>query len=602
MKTIAFRKSFIVLGTALALAVGSNAQTFWQNAADGHWTNAANWSVGVPGEDMHAVVTNATGSYTVTYDSTDAAFKNSTATDNTRLYIGNADEEETVTLNVRANMTRDATPTTDDFRLYMTEGAVINVTNATLTANAGADLKGTLNILDGGTVRLRTVTSNSGMSPLINVQDGGLLQLYPANNFSIGRSAVITIEEGGLMRHTDGQRDMLFTSTGSGSGGRLVVRGEYRGDTRIRLGFQASYAWPEIRVEGDGVFTQEGTGRRIDLVYGDANHNSGRFTLHDNAVVTNRAPLNIGQSNRILNPARHCRGELLIYGGSWFNNSTTDMQVGGPDLAADVDFSALDATWYNDVRGTLLVQTGGVFRTLANTIYLANGPSTGLIHVEGGDFIATNATGTATMHVASQFFVQASVPPPGSGTVHIASGSLTVDRLVAVHEGFSRIDFEAGTLSASEIVVTNGLPLVVGDGIQAATLELRGGTHSFDDGLRLSANGTLRIGATNTIQSATINGDLVLETGSRLAWTFEEGDQDSLTVSGEVTLPAVATVEVFALDGSTPASIPLITADGFSGTPAGWPSVTIQGAEYQPVLDGNTLALQVPRGTLILLR
>jgi hypothetical protein len=75
-------------------------------------------------------------------------------------------------------------------------------------------------------------------------------------------------------------------------------------------------------------------------------------------------------------------------------------------------------------------------------------------------------------------------------------------------------------------------------------------------------------------------------------------------VTGTVTLPAAATLELTSLDGATPASIPLITATGgFSGSPSAWEWVVVEGISYEVrIEDGDTLVAALPSGTVISIR
>ena len=72
----------------------------------------------------------------------------------------------------------------------------------------------------------------------------------------------------------------------------------------------------------------------------------------------------------------------------------------------------------------------------------------------------------------------------------LESGSIAADSLVVTNETGAMI-FNGGTLLSGGSIVSNGLPFVTGDGIHAAVMELRGGTHVFAGGLVISPNATL---------------------------------------------------------------------------------------------------------------
>jgi hypothetical protein len=89
---------------------------------------------------------------------------------------------------------------------------------------------------------------------------------------------------------------------------------------------------------------------------------------------------------------------------------------------------------------------------------------------------------------------------------------LTVDRLL-VPQSAGQLVFSGGTLRTKGSVVSNGLPFVVGDGNNAATLELLGGTHSFANGLVISSNATLK-GCGTIIGNVTNYGTIATNCGA----------------------------------------------------------------------------------------
>ena len=88
------------------------------------------------------------------------------------------------------------------------------------------------------------------------------------------------------------------------------------------------------------------------------------------------------------------------------------------------------------------------------------------------------------------------------GSFRLAGGALTTERLMVTNRA-GRFEFSGGVLQATSLVISNGAPFVVGDGISAATLDLRGGVSMFSDGLVISSNATVR--GCGTIVGSVIN-------------------------------------------------------------------------------------------------
>ncbi len=88
------------------------------------------------------------------------------------------------------------------------------------------------------------------------------------------------------------------------------------------------------------------------------------------------------------------------------------------------------------------------------------------------------------------------------GTVN--TGGLTLTDATGV------VDFTGGLLNTPGVSASNGIPFTVGDGTNAATLQLTGSTSSFSDGLHISSNAVLAACMTG---SHTITGSVVIDPG-----------------------------------------------------------------------------------------
>jgi hypothetical protein len=103
--------------------------------------------------------------------------------------------------------------------------------------------------------------------------------------------------------------------------------------------------------------------------------------------------------------------------------------------------------------------------------------STGQVNFVGGILAVTNASGNGAVNIVN-------------GTAVLNGGTLATDQLLLTNAG-GNFSFASGTLRAKNITVANGVPFVLGDGIQPASLQLQGGAYSFADGLVISSNATV---------------------------------------------------------------------------------------------------------------
>jgi len=150
-----------------------------------------------------------------------------------------------------------------------------------------------------------------------------------------------------------------------------------------------------------------------------------------------------------------------------------------------------------------------------------------------------------------------------NGVFTNSGGTSTIGNLLAT-TNTAAIALTGGTLNLGASTINNGQALVLGDGIGAATLNLTGnGSHSFADGLLLSANsllagaGTINGSLTNfgTIAPGIIavNGDAVLADTSLLLMELAgtgATDFDQFNVTGLLGFDGTLTVTL--TNGFTP--------------------------------------------------
>jgi len=182
---------------------------------------------------------------------------------------------------------------------------------------------------------------------------------------------------------------------------------------------------------------------------------------------------------------------------------------------------------YSGSSNNLTIANSGM--VVATNVIIGYSASTGnVITVGGGSLYATNQLGNGALDIRR-------------GTLALNSGTVVVNQLYLTNNASSVMTFSAGLLRSGGSTVSNGTAFVVGDGVQSATLDLLGGTHSFASGLSISTNGNL-IGNASIIGSVTnfgtiapghsagtlsFSGDLTLKDSSAL--NMELGGTDTNT-------------------------------------------------------------------------
>jgi fibronectin-binding autotransporter adhesin len=199
-------------------------------------------------------------------------------------------------------------------------------------------------------------------------------------------------------------------------------------------------------------------------------------------------------------------------------------------------------------HNTLTIQNGGALQVTEGSMFvgaLANSGNAATI--TSGSVTVTNATATGVLSVRV-------------GTLTFNGGTIAADYFRATEGSSSVFAFNSGLLAIAGSAVTNGSPFVVGNGVDAATLLLRGGTNSFADGLTIANNATLagvgHIEGAVTLASGatwapglsagtqTVAGAVVLNAGTTLDYELDSpgGEGDRIEVDGDLTLDGTLNV------------------------------------------------------------
>ena len=202
----------------------------------------------------------------------------------------------------------------------------------------------------------------------------------------------------------------------------------------------------------------------------------GTLTVADGGLVTCGDDLSIGRFSGATGAVLVAGGELIVT-----NHSTWVGREGIGQLAVSAGYVEMDdllvaAVPTNTAHGTFTL-TGGTVLCSSNLVLGDGSLSTGRVDIAGGELVVTNRSKPALLIMKA-------------GTLRVTGGRVTAENLVLTNAG-ARFDFSGGTLETRDTTVSNGVTFVVGDGIQAATLRLAGGVHTFADGLVISSNATL---------------------------------------------------------------------------------------------------------------
>jgi len=205
---------------------------------------------------------------------------------------------------------------------------------------------------------------------------------------------------------------------------------------------------------------------------------TGNLTIQDGASLFCVDDLSIGRFANSVGHALVSGGLLSLTNDNiWTGREGAgDLNVSGGVVRAKALYVGMSEDGINTPQGVATF-SGGTTVLSSNLIIGTSLLSTGQVNVVGGSLVVTNRTANNTIRIAS-------------GNLALNQGLVVADSLLLTNATGS-FSFLGGELRASNITVSNGTPFVVGDGAQPATLQLRGGTYSFADGLIIASNATV---------------------------------------------------------------------------------------------------------------
>ena len=358
------------------------------------------------------------------------------------------------------------------------------------------------------------------------------------------------------------------TSSGGGSNNLFVTGGAVCIVTNtLTVGYNTDASDNVLTIDGASLLVTNAARNAIAYV--------GYFGMRNTLVLTNGGTALLTGSAIIGNHDARYSNQVVVTGSSTRWDMTGDLTVGNKGTNGTI------------TTASLTVANGAVLA--ASNVNMSVGSTSTITkaYLAGGNLYVTNTLTVGQL---------------GPATFTLNGGLVSADRLIVTNV-FSALLFNAGTLCFRNSTVSNGLAFVVGDGTDAATLNLMGGTaHRFANGLFVNTNATLLANNTGVIGSAVVTGNVTLAQGSVLNLDVTATNRDTIAVIGTLTLPTQATVTVNTLDGSTPWNITnVLSATSLAGATdiSGW---TVSGRYYARTVGNAVVLTQKTRGTTLMFR
>lgn len=442
------RSTLLKTAFLAGLAGSAQAQTNWTGAASQDWTNAANWSAGVPGINSKATVNVATGNFV---QITTAVNKSATVGGND-FWIGNGagtsgrvDINNGGSLNTNAawmfvgngggsgifNVNSGGSYTTDnDVRFG---AGSININGGTFTAARIVGNVGQLNVSGAGSLTTTSAGTANGSPDLQNLAVSsftGSISAARSANFRNGATSdmsggSITTLGGGEIRIGNSGSHTFTQSGGSISTAAWMVVGIGAGGNGT---FNMSAGSVTSGAVNTGAFTTIGAGGGTGVVnqsggtwtdgnktmVGENAGGTGTFNLNGGTLATGRVETGAGTGNLNLNGGvlKALRNETNFISA----NTTVNVQSGG---------AKIDTNGFNVTTAANLTGTGSLEKQGAGTLTLSgNGNSVGSILVSAGTLYVTGAlTSSGTVSVTGTGSIGSGDAGSGiTGNVNIADG------------------------------------------------------------------------------------------------------------------------------------------------------------------------------------
>jgi hypothetical protein len=465
----------------LFLAQSCYGAATWTNFNSGFWKDGANWLFGrVPSSGSGATYITNANTKTVTID---VLTPSTNLTINSLTISGQGSGTNTLALvNVGTN-----NPLTllNSSELKITGGGALTITNSALVVTGSFG--------SGFNVWAGSVTLENGSMQII--EDPDVTNVTVKVRVGRTNAASLTINGGAMEAGTILVAETPFAEFSSQgtiriAGGRMSLSGELsvgegaRGNGSVEvLGGQLQIANNQTnitRVGDDGVGQMIVSNATVSLgnmsvARHDGSH--GTLIVQTNGFIQFTDDLSIGRFSGATGAVFVAGGHLEVVDHLiWAGREGVGQLVLSNGLVQALGLNIASVAT-NTASGTVSLM-GGSMVLSSNLLVGSASNSIARMFVNGGDLTVTNSSASAAIDVFS-------------GTLALHGGTLNADNLLLT-ESAGQLVFSGGTLRTKGSLVSNGLPFVVGDGNNLATLELLGGTHSFASGLVISSNATLK--------------------------------------------------------------------------------------------------------------
>lgn len=468
----------------------------WLTTGSGKWENGSFWSRGSAPMPHHMVyITNAT-SKAITID---AATTNAPTMLITNLIV--SAPAGTTNILALAGSGRATSLRTSGFTLD--GNGIIQLSNAALRVYnnivVGSQLGGSLLIITGGSAFTNIGAYVGNVSGASN------------NMITVSGSASVWYNQSDLwLGYQSGQNRLTVSN-----GGVVVNNRSYVGDS--------GGGGNIVLVDGNGSVWTNGGDLYLGRLVG------GNQLTVTNSGVVHGAMIYLGYFNSSGNTAMITgtgsvmRSGHSVYVGFYSGNNQLTISDGGivSDLfgilgnyGSSVNNTALvngvGSVWSNTYvyvgvdggNNQLTVADGG--GVIASTLILGNssGATGNKLTISNGWVSVTDATSTGWLDVRR-------------GALELNGGTITVDSLTSSNGASGTVLFNRGLLRSKGAAINNGSVFTVGNGMQAATYYLDGGTHTFSNGLLIASAATLT-GTGTILGTVTNSGSVIVSNGATM--------------------------------------------------------------------------------------
>lgn len=385
----------VCAGVVLLLAAfcPASAQTTWNSAADGAWTNDAAWTAGVPNANV-AYLTNSSASYAVTVDATPTTHYGA-------LTLGNA-SGNTTRLNVNA----------PDF----------TSTNGVLSFGRGSEV-----VLNSGSTM--AYVGRPPATPFIEVKDGGVWRLDGGTaDFSVLRRTTPTSGNSQIyVGYNSTGRLEIASGTFLFTGIESATELETNNTVQLRIG-TGTGGRGELAMTGGQLVLYCNSSGQATLSVAEGTRAFGTVTLTNDAMLVVSNFAYVGRSS--------CTGSLTIAGNAKVRHprASTRFQVGIE----------------NNAMGTVTVRENGVLELIGQDGLNLGGYQTngrGVLNVEGGRVDAG----------AGITLCRATGSKGGVGELNLSGGEINIGKSVGYGVLVGRGDGAAGAAARAYLNVSGGL-------------------------------------------------------------------------------------------------------------------------------------------------